>query len=115
MRECPASFLNLKLPTYNIDVNIDLTDDHFKRGFQMLIWKNQCGELSFCFTPKSLNNNVYSGELTINNKTDHTIIPLKKFLKNFQKKKYLPGNFIHYIIFIYQFNLLNACFRYFKE
>lgn len=97
MRACPAEFLNLQLPTYNIDVNIDLDVDWVKIAIEKLIWKNQCGELSFCYTPKSINNNVYSGELTIDNKTDHSIISLKKFLKNFHKKNYFPGNLIHYI------------------
>lgn len=95
MKACPTKFLDLKLPTYNVDVNVCLEDDHVKITIERLILKNQCGELSFCFTPKSINNNVYSGELTVKNKADHSITPLKKFLKHFHKKKYFPGNFIH--------------------
>lgn len=92
MRVCPRKFLQLLLPTYNIDVNICLDNENIKTALEILVNKNQLGEISFCFIPQFFENNVYYGELIINNKTDNSFVPLKMFLKHIYTKKYFNGN-----------------------
>lgn len=65
---------------------------HYKTAIDMLISKNQYGELHFYFTPKSIENDIYYGELTVNNQNDNLTVPLKKLLKNIHKKKNFQGN-----------------------
>lgn len=101
MRTCPPKFLQLILPTYYIDLNLCLDDDDIKTAITILINKNQCGEISFSFTPQSVENNVYSGVLVVYNKVNNLYIPLKKLLKNVRSKKFFEGNLM--IIVIYTF------------
>ena len=98
MRTCPPKFLQLILPTYYTDVDLCLDDDDLKTAISILIKKNQFGELSFSFIPQSIENNVYSGTLTVNNNVNKLYTPLKKLLKNVHTKKMFEGNLI---IFIY--------------
>lgn len=91
-RVCPPKFSRLILPTYSIDVNMKLNNDDLKCAIKMLIHKNQHSELSFNFIPKSVQNNIYTGELIINNKIDNSSVPLKKLLKNIHTIKYFGGN-----------------------
>ncbi|XP_008184622.2 uncharacterized protein LOC100568768 [Acyrthosiphon pisum] len=86
LRTCPPKLLQLILPTYTIDINLCLDDDDLKTAITILIKKNQYGELSFNFTPQSVENNVYSGELKVNVKDNN--LPLKKLLKNVRTKKF---------------------------
>lgn len=60
----------------------------------MLIEKNQYGDLNFNFTPQSVTNNVYVGELTINHKINNSVITFEKFVKNFWKNTTFNGNLI---------------------
>jgi len=86
--------LQLILPTYYIDLNLCLDDDDLKTAITILIKKNQYDELSFRFTPQSVQNNVYSGELIVYNKDNNFFKPLKKLLKNVRTKKMFEGNLI---------------------
>lgn len=85
LRTCPPKLLQLILPTYTIDINLCLDDDDLRTAITILIKKNQYGELSFSFTPQSVENNVYYGELKVNTKDNN--LPLKKLLKKMHKKK----------------------------
>jgi len=89
--------LQLILPTYTIDINLCLDDDDLKTAITILIKKNQYGELSFNFTPQSVKNNVYSGELKVYVKDNN--LPLKKLLKNVRTKKFFEGNLIIFLHF----------------
>lgn len=84
--------MQLLLPSYNIDLNFSLDSENLKILIEMLIDKNQQGEISFCFTPRSIQDHVYYGELIINNKNDNSFVPLKTLLKNVDTKKCLNGN-----------------------
>lgn len=72
-----------------------MDDDSLKNAIEMMIYKNQHGELNIVFTPQSKQNNEYIGFLTVNN------IPLKKYLhillKQYSTKK---GNFIVYNLYV---------------
>jgi len=95
LKICPPKFAQLILPTYNIHVNLCSEDDDDglqSAAIDMLINKNQYGELSFCFIPKSVQNDIYCGELTVNNQTDDSFISLEKLLKNIHRKRYLQGD-----------------------
>jgi len=94
LKICPTKFSQLILPTYNICVNLSCNNDDGLQNaaINMLINKNQYGELHFYFTPKSVQNNIYYGELTVNNQTDDLLISLKKLLKNIHRKQYFQGN-----------------------
>lgn len=87
LRTCPPKLLQLILPTYYINIDLCLDDDDLKTAIEILIKKNQYGELSFNFTPESVENNVYSGELIVYHKVNNLYIPLKKLLKNVHTKK----------------------------
>lgn len=91
--------MQLILPTYYIDVNLCLDDDDLKTAITILIKKNQFGELSFSFTPQSVENNIYSGELIVYNKVNNLYVPIKKLLKNVRTKKFFEGNLIIFLHF----------------
>ncbi|XP_025204691.1 uncharacterized protein LOC112601338 [Melanaphis sacchari] len=87
LRTCPPKLLQLIVPTYYINIDLCLDDDDLKAAITILIKKNQYGDLSFSFIPKSFENNIYSGELFVNLKVNNLYTPLKKVLKNFHTKK----------------------------
>lgn len=72
-----------------------MDDDDLITAITILIKKNQYGELSFSFTPQSVENNVYYGELKVNTKDNN--LPLKKLLKKMHKKKIFEGNLIIFL------------------
>lgn len=89
---CPSKFANLILPTYIIDVNFNLDNDDLQNSaIEMLINKNQNGELSFTFIPQSVENNVYRGNLIVDYSIDNLSIPMQKLLKRIHTKKYYEG------------------------
>ena len=101
---CPSKFANLILPTYIIDINFSMDiDDLQNSAIEMLINKNQNGELSFTFIPKSFENNVYRGKLIVDYSIDNLSIPLKKLLKGIHTKKYYEG--WYYILFNDVYNI----------
>lgn len=95
LRTCPPKLLQLILPTYTIDINLCLDDDDLKTAITILIKKNQYGELSFSFTPQTVEDNVYSGELKLY--FNEFYLPLKKLLKNVRTKKMFEGNLITFL------------------
>ncbi|VVC28822.1 Hypothetical protein CINCED_3A012138 [Cinara cedri] len=80
-RSCPSRFLQLTLPTYNIDINLCLEDDQIRNHIETIILKHQLGQINFKFTPKIFKNNIYSGKLFVNNKNLKSI-SLKKLIKS---------------------------------
>lgn len=84
MRICPDKFKELILPTYYIDVDFSL-NDCVPNVIEMLIGRHQYGELRFSFIPESIHNDVYVGELIVNDISDNSIISLKKLLNNHTK------------------------------
>lgn len=92
---CPPKFSQLTLPTYSINVNFCLKDNNqLQSAIEMLIEKNQYGDINFNFTPQSVTNNVYFGDLIINHKINNSVITFKKFVKMSWRNKIFDGNLL---------------------
>lgn len=83
------------LPTYSIKANFCLNDhNQLQSAIEMLIEKNQYGDINFNFTPQSVTNNVYFGDLVINHKINNSVITFEKFVKMFWGNKIFNGNLL---------------------
>lgn len=80
-RACPLRLVQLIIPTYTIDVNVCLDNDHTRRQIDTMTFKNRIGLINFTFTPRLFQNNVYFGKLIINGRNGKCI-SLKRMLKS---------------------------------
>ncbi|XP_050432385.1 uncharacterized protein LOC126840579 [Adelges cooleyi] len=92
LRVCHPKFLQLKLPTYYIDLDLCNNNDRIRTMINMLINKNQHGEISFGFVPHSIDDNIYKGELFVYEENNKSFIPFKKMYKSFYSKSNSKDN-----------------------